>query len=68
MTLSTIQEVNGLLIYDLIFAKGHGRDKEKAFVAFRPSVYTFLCRYVSRGCLETQGFLLLSLEENVVTP
>lgn len=41
MTLSTIQEVNGLLIYDLIFAKGHERDKEKRFVAFRPPIYTF---------------------------
>lgn len=32
MTLSTIQEVNGFLIYDLIFAKSHGRDKEKALL------------------------------------
>ena len=32
MTLSTIQEVNSLLIYDLIFATGHGREKKKAWL------------------------------------
>lgn len=32
MILSIIQEVSGLLIYDLIFAKGHGREKKKALL------------------------------------
>lgn len=32
MTLSTIQEVNSPLIYDLIFTKDHGREKEKGLL------------------------------------
>lgn len=56
MTLSTIQEVNGLLIYDLIFAKGHERDKEKRFVAFRPPIYTFFFFLICiQGMFEDTG-------------
>lgn len=32
MTLSTIQDINGFLISDLIFAKDNGRGKDKALL------------------------------------
>ena len=52
MTISTIQEVSGLLICDLIFARTVEGERE-SLTYLRSSICTFLCFYVQRKFEDT---------------